>query len=119
MFLRFLMVGGLGFLIDAGLTYVMIRLRVESWLARIPAMLLAMAFTWLANRHFTFEVKRARSINEGLRYAAVGMAMAMFNYAAYLIFVHYGMWPVTAVTVATACQTIISFYAYNHLVFRK
>lgn len=118
MFFRFLLVGGSGFLIDAGLTYLLISLGLGSWLARIPAMAIAMAFTWIANRHFTYEVSAARSVGEGLRYLAVAITMALFNYLIYLALVAWGIWPMAALTVATACQTIVSFHAYRRFAFR-
>ena len=119
MFIRFLLVGGMGFCIDAGLTYLLIQLTLAPWLARIPAILLAMAFTWLANRYFTYRVNKARSTNEAMRYAFVALIMALINYLIYLFLVRYGVWPVAAVTLATACQTMISFHAYRHFVFSE
>lgn len=119
MFFRFLLVGGSGFLIDAGLTYLLILFGLPPWLARIPAIASAMAYTWIANRHFTYEVENARTTGEAIRYAAVAAAMAFINYLIYFALVSNGIWPVAAVTIATACQTILSFHLYRHLVFRK
>ncbi len=118
MFVRFLVVGGSGFVIDAGLTWLFTLLHAEPWLARIPAVLIAMAYTWQANRHFTYRVGTARSAVEAMRYAMVAAVMAVINYLIYLILVTQGMWPVAAVTVATACQTVMSFFAYRQFVFR-
>ncbi len=66
-FLKFLTVGGLGFLIDAGLTLGLIHLGLSPLLARPPAILAAMVFTWLANRQHTFQVEKERSWSEALR----------------------------------------------------
>lgn len=118
MFLRFLLVGGSGFLIDAGITSLLIALGLPSWLARIPAICLAMAYTWLANRYFTYSVKTARSSSEAMRYASVAALMALINYGIYFVLVQYEVLPVVAVTIATACQTILSFYCYRHFAFR-
>lgn len=118
MFFRFLLVGGTGFLVDAGLTYLFVKLGVAPWLARIPAIALAALWTWLANRYFTYEVKAARSSAEALRYAAVAGVMAVVNYLIYLGGLRVGLPPLAAVTIATACQTVISFHAYRHLVFK-
>ena len=118
-FLRFLLVGSSGFIIDAGLTYLLIQLMNAAWLARIPAIVLAMAFTWLANRYFTYEVRKGRSAKEAMCYAIVAIAMALINYLIYFVLVRYGVWPVAAVTLATACQTIMSFHAYRYFVFRQ
>jgi putative flippase GtrA len=119
MFFRFLLVGGSGFLIDAGITYLLILLGLPPWLARVPAIALAMAYTWVANRHFTYEVVSARSIGEAIRYAFVAAAMALANYLIYFVLVSKGIWPLVAVTIATACQTILSFHLYRHIVFSK
>lgn len=119
MFIRFLLVGGVGFCIDAGLTYLLIQLTIAPWLARIPAIFLAMVFTWLANRYFTYRVTRARSTIEAMHYSIVALIMALVNYLIYIFLVRYGIWPVAAVTLATACQTMISFHAYRHFVFRE
>lgn len=119
MFFRFLLVGGTGFCIDAGFTYLFIQMSLAPWLARIPAILLAMAFTWLANRYFTYKVSKERTAREALLYLVVALVMALINYLIYLVLVRYGVWPVAAVASATACQTIISFNAYRHIVFRE
>lgn len=119
MFLRFILVGGSGFLIDAGITTLLISLGFPSWLARIPAICLAMAYTWIANRYFTYAVKTARSSKEAVRYASVAAVMALINYGIYFVLVQYGILPAIAVTIATACQTILSFHCYRRFVFRE
>lgn len=119
MFFRFLLVGGSGFLIDAGLTYLLILFGLAPWSARIPAIALAMVYTWVANRHFTYEVETARTTGEAVRYALVAAAMALVNYLIYFALISNGIWPVAAVTIATACQTIMSFHLYRSIVFRK
>jgi len=118
MFLRFLLVGGSGFLIDAGTTSLLIDLGTPSWLARIPAICLAMTYTWIANRHYTYAVKTARSSKEAMRYASVAAVMSLINYGIYFVLVQYEILPVVAVTIATACQTILSFHCYRRFVFR-
>ncbi|MCD2451803.1 GtrA family protein [Methylicorpusculum oleiharenae] len=117
MFIRFILVGGIGFCIDAGLTYLLIHLTIKPWLARVPAILLAMIFTWLANRYFTYKVDKARTVSEAMNYSIVALMMAIINYLIYLLLVRFGMWPLAAVTLATAGQTLISFHAYRHFVF--
>ncbi len=119
MFFRFILVGGSGFVVDVTLTYVLMLLNVEPWLARVPAIIVAMAYTWLANRCFTYKIKKARSITEVVRYGLVAVAMAMVNYLIYIVLLGYGLWPVAAVMVSTICQTIVSFHAYRRFAFRE
>ncbi|MGY6276405.1 GtrA family protein [Methylomonas sp. MgM2] len=119
MFARFLLVGGLGFIIDAGITQLLVYSNIAPWLARFPAIGLAMIFTWLANRYFTYKVDKPRSANEAMRYGIVATAMALLNYLFYLFLVQKEVVPILAVTIATACQTSLSYYAYQYLVFMK
>jgi putative flippase GtrA len=117
MFIRFLMVGGIGFGIDAGLTWLLIQLTVAPWLARVPALLVAMTFTWLANRSFTYRVRNARTADEAMRYALVASITAVINYSIYVALVRYGVWPVGAVALATLVQAVASFQLYRRVVF--
>jgi len=118
MFIRFLLVGGTGFVIDAGLTYLLIYLGVAPWLARPPAIAIAAVFTWMANRQFTYQVTAQKSSREAARYALVAVAMAAVNYSIYLILIGFSMAPMVAVTLATAVQTVISFFAYRRFAFK-
>ena len=118
-FLRFLIVGGTAYLIDVGVTYLLLlKVGLPAWLARVPALLLAMCYAWLLNRRFTYRVDRNRTAREAISYALVAGAMAMVNYLIYLVLISAHVLPVIAVTLATACQTIISFHSYRHFVFK-
>lgn len=116
-FLRFVVVGGFGFAVDAGLTMLLIHAGLQPWQARAPALLAAMAFTWFANRHFTYQASKARPIIEAGRYATVALVMACGNYLLFLATLKAGAPPLAALVVATACQTVISFWAYRRFVF--
>ena len=119
MFVRFLLVGGSGFVIDAGITWLLLASGAAAWLARIPAILAAMAFTWLANRHFTYALTTARSASEATRYFLMAAFMAGLNYAVYLLLVQAGLAAVPAVALATGLQAGLSFFAYRDIVFKK
>lgn len=118
-FVRFLLVGGTGFVIDAGLTLLLIRAGLPAAWARVPAIAAAMVFTWLANRRFTYRVQARRSGAEALRYGAVAFVMALFNYLVYRLLLDAGVSALPAIVVATALQTCISYVAYKRLAFRQ
>ncbi len=118
-FARFVLVGGLGFAVDAGTNQALLVAGWAYWAARLPAIGLAMLFTWLANRRFTYQVQARRSAGEGLRYAAVACCMAVMNYGLYLLLVRAGLPPLASIVVATALQTVFSFHAYRRFVFRQ
>ncbi len=118
MFIRFLIVGGLGFLIDLGVTQALIAAGVHAVAARPPAILLAMAFTWLAHRQYTYRVQARRSGSEALRFAAVSIVMSLLNLALYAALVLAG-WNVTAaIVVATLLQAFLSFFGHRLISFR-
>lgn len=119
MFSRFLLVGGAGFLIDVALTHALITVQLSPWMARIPAIICAMAFTWLANRTFTYGVKDRCSFVEGLRYAFVALFSSVVNYLLFLQFIDNGLSPILSIAVATSLQSVLSFYAYRCFVFAK
>ncbi len=51
---RFAVVGGLGFVVDAGLTVTLIQVGLDPFSARLIAIALAMLVTWRLNRALTF-----------------------------------------------------------------
>ncbi len=116
-FLRFLVIGGTGFVVDAGLTLLLIRAGLQPWQARVPSILAAMAWTWLANRRFTYRSSDAKSWGEAARYATVALIMACGNYGLFIALVALGMPALASLIVATACQTVVSFWAYKRFVF--
>lgn len=116
-FLRFLVIGGLGFLVDAGLTLLLIRAGLQPWQARVPAIVAAMACTWLANRRFTYQASQSRPVVEAGRYATVALVMGCGNYLLFIGLVALAVPPLVAVVLATACQTVVSFWAYKRFVF--
>lgn len=118
-FLRFVLVGGAGFAIDAGITYALILSGLSPGVARVPAIGLAMLATWLANRHFTYQVAAEKSPGEALRYGVVAAVFALLNYLLYLLLVHLGVHPALSVALATVTQTFFSFHAYRRFVFRE
>jgi putative flippase GtrA len=116
-FSRFLVIGACGFLIDSGLTQILIGAGVSAFLARIPAIFAAMIFTWLANRKYTFRVERNRSIYEVIRYSGVATTGAVLNYLVYLTLVMVSLTPFVAIMVASVVVAVLSYCLYKRLVF--
>jgi len=116
-FFRFLLVGGIGFLIDSGLTLGLIALGLSPLLARPPAILVAMAFTWLANRHVTFAVGNKKSVSEIARYSVVALLAAMANYLIYLTLIALALPPLPSIVIATIIVAIFSYFGYKVFAF--
>jgi putative flippase GtrA len=85
-FRRFVIVGAVGFCIDGGVLYALIRCGVGPYAARLVSFPLAVSATWYFNRSFTFA-----STNGGLtksqqyaRYFSIQIAGALTNYVCYV-----------------------------------
>ncbi len=116
-FLKFLVVGGLGFVVDAGITMGLIRLGISPLVARPPAILAAMVFTWLANRQVTFAVRHRKTLGEVIRYSGVAIVAALLNYVIYSGLISLTVTPFVAIVIATALVAVFSFFGYKRFAF--
>lgn len=116
-FFRFLLVGGIGFIMDSGLTLGLIALGLSPLLARPPAILVAMIFTWLANRQVTFAVGNKKSVPEAVRYSTVALLAALINYLIYSALIALVFPPLPAIIIATAIVAIFSYFGYKNFAF--
>jgi putative flippase GtrA len=116
-FIKFLVVGGLGFLIDAGLTLGLITIGISPLAARPPAIFAATLFTWLANRQHTFRVGRKSSLTEVVRYASVAGVAALANYLIYSGLVTLSISPFSSIVMATIIVAVFSYFGYKHFAF--
>lgn len=118
-FLRFVVIGGAGFFIDAGLTCGLILCGLSPWWARIPAIVAAMAFTWQGNRRWTYGITQKPGWQEAGRYLGVAGAMAALNYAVYSFLTLAGVPPIVGIVAATALQSGIGFFGYRRFAFQE
>ena len=114
------MVGGLGFVVDAGLTVTLIQADLDPFSARLIAIALAMLVTWRLNRAVTFGASNTSQKTEGVRYSAVALTAAAINYVSYaaLILTIPAIMPVFAIAVATGLSMTVSYLGYAHFAFR-
>lgn len=115
--LKFLIVGGFGFLIDSSLTMGLIQLGLSPLIARPPAIFITMIFTWQANRQYTFNVAKARNLPEFLRYTTTALIAALLNYFIYSALIILSWPPLSALIIATCIASILSFFCYKNFVF--
>lgn len=118
-FMRFVVIGGVGFVIDAGLTHSLILCGLSAWWARIPAIGAAMAFTWQGNRRWTYGIAQKPGWREAGRYLGVAGAMACLNYTVYSFLTLAGVPPIVGIVVATALQSGIGFFGYRRFAFQE
>ncbi|EPX78821.1 GtrA family protein [Salipiger mucosus] len=121
-FLRFAVVGGVGFVVDAGALYAFVSLGGDAFQSRIASFAIAVTVTWLLNRIWTFSGRGARTIpQEFASYLAVQGVGIVLSYAVFALVL--SLIPMTAANavLATACGSAVAlignFFGANRLVF--
>jgi putative flippase GtrA len=86
-FLRYLLVGGFGFVLDAGGTEILYHLDLDVHAARALAMTGAIFCTYLFHRYYTFTDSRRpqRTSSQFLAFGAVQLTAAALNYAIFCV----------------------------------
>lgn len=109
------------FAIDAGILVLLTRgAGLSPFLARIPAIAVAMTAAWLINRTLTFRFPASPSIAEFLRYAAASAGAICVNYAVYasVLLLWPRLLPVEALVFGSAAAALVSYAGYRFFAFR-
>jgi len=121
-FLRFCIVGTIGFVVDAAILLALVSaLGADPYAARVVSFLAAASVTWWLNRRFTFAVVARPSGAEWTRYVAFMTLGALANYGAYAIaitvsdFVRANLW--LGVALGSVCGLAINFITSRAFVF--
>ena len=120
--LRFALVGAAGFLIDAGMLWLLLSVTPLGPLAaRALAIAIALICTWQLNRAVTFGASRHSLALEGFRYGSVGLVSSLVNYGLYagLLLAVPALNPYAALVFASASAMAFSFFGYSRFVFRR
>jgi len=120
---RFLIVGAIGFLVDALVLLLLVHVAGLSrvW-SRIPSVLVAMTATWWLHRHFTFSWARdtAPSHREWLRFVFANALGNGFNLGIYWILVGPADWGImSSLAVASVAAAAINYAMSARWVFRR
>lgn len=120
-FVRFALIGGIGFIVDAGGLLLMMQAELNAFLARVVSIALAMLVTWRLNRAITFGASHDGQLREGARYALVALGVAGLNYTIYaaLLLAIPACPPLIATALSTGACMIISFAGYGRFAFRS
>ena len=119
-FLRFALVGGTGFVVDAGLLVLLHnKAGLDPFSARALSMAVATLTTWRLNRGLTFGASGRSQAHEGVRYAAVAVFTAGLNYLVYALTLI--LWrdlpPFAALVISTTIAMGFSYAGYSRFVF--
>lgn len=123
-FLRFSVVGAVGFVVDAGVLQALITLAgwgpVEARAVAIPVAVFA---TWLLNRTVTFpESSGGPALRSLLRYAAVSAAGAGVNFLVFTLLVlasrEMAAMPMVPLAIASIVALVVNYLGSKHFAFR-
>jgi putative flippase GtrA len=121
-FLSFAVVGAVGFVVDVAVLYLLAPLL--GWYgARVLSFLAAATATWVLNRRYTFNGRKANAsvLREYLGYLVTMLGGAVVNYGAYVLVLHWvsGAWaPAAGVALGSCAGLVVNFLSARYLVFR-
>jgi putative flippase GtrA len=120
---RFLLVGGVGFVVDGSALLLLVHaVHVSPISARIPSFLIAVTVTWWLHRNFTFGAARqqAPSIREWLFFMLANALGNGLNLCLYWLMVWKFSWaPLAALALASVTAAAINYHVSSQWVFRR
>ncbi|MCC6914943.1 MAG: GtrA family protein [Rhodospirillaceae bacterium] len=123
-FLRFVIVGAAGFIVDAGtLMLATSVLGLGLYSGRVFSYLCAATFTWICNRRFTFAQTGQAAIVQWLRFLGANAVGGAVNYGVYAVIVtvsaRAAVYPVIGVAAGSVAGLIFNFAVSKYWVFRR
>ncbi len=117
--LRFGIVGGLGFVVDAIVLHALVFVGSGSTLGRAVSISVAMTFTWIAHRTLTFAVRKPPSWGEYGHYVLNSLLGALINYGVYWVAVFFHAPLLLGLALGTAVGSVFNFLRYRVLLSDK
>jgi putative flippase GtrA len=123
-FIRFAIVGAIGFVVDVGILYFGLHLGTGYFIGRAISFLCAVWVTWKINRQFTFiSSEKISDFKEMLRYLAAMLFGGLINYLAYTIVVmrvhNLPFLPFFAVAIGSVAGMTVNYFAAKSWVFKS
>lgn len=116
-FLRFCMVGAVGFAVDAGSTMLLTQtIEVAAAPARVMAFVVAASVTWALNQRFTFRADNGMAT--WLPYVVSTSLGALINIGIYLLWLHWAVHSPTQIFVGVAMGSVCAL-AFNYMIARR
>lgn len=116
---RFVAVGGAGFLTDATLLWALVGLGGDPFLMRLISFAVAVRITWWGNRCWTFAGQDSGGFGAYLAVQLTGMALNYAVYASLVALLPPGAgWAVLALAAGSAVGLVANYLGAARLVFR-
>jgi putative flippase GtrA len=115
---RFLLVGGAGFVVDAGIVWALTHMGFGAYLARFVSLSVTVVFTFFLNRTATFLAQGPMTWQEFVAYAGSSGVGIAINYALFAGCLRLGLSWLPAMIVGTGTASAFNFLAYSRI-FKK
>jgi putative flippase GtrA len=121
--LRFVIVGTVGFVVDASVLYLALHFGAGYYAGRVLSFLAAVWTTWQLNRRFTFAAAKSGSVwREGGRYLLAMCGGGLVNYAAYCAVIavlpKHVLLPLVAVGAGSVAGLVCNFLVARYWVYK-
>lgn len=113
--IRFILVGSVAFLLDAGLVFAMTNIGFSLYLSRALSLIVVVLFTFMLNRRATFNKSGLPEAREVVAYVGASLVGLGINYAIFTIaiFCHFP-W-IIAMAVSTLIASTFNFLVYGRI----
>jgi putative flippase GtrA len=126
-FLRFGLVGVVGFLVDAGILRGLVELGLDVYSGRVISFLAAATTTWILNRSFTFRRDApsafAHPATEWASYLGLMAIGGLVNYGTYSVAVGVSetihRYPEIGVALGSLAGMLINFWSAKQVIFER
>lgn len=120
---RYLVVGGIGFAVDAGVLSVLVHLLLwDPYSARVVSFLAAVTVTWLLHRVYSFTgLSRYSKKSEYVRFVTTQVLGALSNFLVYSVLIYFvpffGKLPIIPLAFGSAVGLIVNYGLSRIFVF--
>ncbi len=120
--IRFALVGGIGFIVDAGVLLIA-HLYFNLNLARLISISAAITCTWALNRIFTFQSSDPGYKSEWMRYSMVCTVGSSLSYFGFITLTHLSNWlyqyPIVPLAIVSVLTAFFNYYFSQLFAFKQ
>ena len=116
-FSKFILVGAIGFIIDAGILYILLS-HTGPYYGRTISFSTAVLGTWLLNRNYVFKKNKSAS-REGCAYLLIQAIGFGINFIIYSLLIYQGFEALVALTIGAGVSLITNFTGSKIFAFKS
>lgn len=113
--LRFVVVGGLAFGLDAGLVFAMVHSGLDKYVSRALSLIVVVLFTFVLNRQATFAATGLPTWHEVIAYVAASLIGLLINYLVFVGASLVNLPLLVAMAAGTLVASTFNFLAYGKI----